>query len=195
MRDKSFDSQMFCSEVQRQCENVRENFLTTAVLISSKRLERWTNRLILKNKSQKTLVQLSILSWEMEPEIGILLRLEIEKLVENSEDLCWIRLLIQSKAHCLLFLQETKLWHTRDFFGNIFNEKELKKALGSLVFEFESTKRPRRVQRHRGYRDKGSWRAPHEHHSYYDGTSDQLLKEENRSARQDTLAFLQAFLE
>jgi hypothetical protein len=131
----------------------------------------------------------------MEPEIAILLRLEIEKLVENSEDLHWIRLLIQSKAHCLLFLQESQLWHTRDFFGNIFNEEELKKALGSLVFEFESTKRPRLPQRRRGYRDKGSWRAPHEHHSYYDGTSDQLLLEENRSARQDTLVLLQAFLE
>jgi siroheme synthase (precorrin-2 oxidase/ferrochelatase) len=195
MRDKTFDSQKFCSEVHRQCEKVRENFLTTAVLDNPKRFELWTNRLTLKNKSQKTLVQLSILSWEMEPEVGILLRLEIERIVENSEDLNWIRLLIQSKAHCLLFLQDTKLWHTRDFFGNVFNEKELKKALGSLAFQFKSTRRPRQVQRRRGYQDHGSWRAPHEHHSYYDGTSDQLLVESKRSVCQDTLAFLQAFLE
>jgi hypothetical protein len=131
----------------------------------------------------------------MEPEVGILLRLEIERIVENSEDLCWIRLLIQSKAHCLLFLQDTKLWHTRDFFGNIFNEKELKRALGSLAFQFKSVRRPRQIQRRRGYQDKGSWRAPHEHHSYYDGASDQLLVESKRSVCQDTLAFLQAFLE
>lgn len=195
MRDKSFDSQKFCSEVHRKCDNVRENFLTTAVLDNPKRFERWTNRLILKNKSKKILVQLSILSWEMEPEIGILLRLEIERVVENSEDLNWIKLLIQSKTHSLLFLQETKLWHSRDFFGNIFNEKELKKALGSFAFEFKRTKRPRRAQRRRGYQDKGSWRAPHERHSYYDGTSDQCLLEAKRSACQDTLLFLQAFLE
>lgn len=195
MRDKSFDSQIFCSEVQRKCEAVRENFLTTAVLASSKCVERWTNRLVLKDKSLKTLVNLSILSWEMEPEISVLLRMEIQEIVESSEDLDWIALLLQSKAHCLLFLQETTLWHTRDFFGNFFTEKVLKKALKTLDFQFKSSKRPREVQRHRGYQDKGSWRAPHEHHSYYDGTSDQILLEEKRSAHQDTLVFLQAFLE
>lgn len=195
MRDKSFDSQIFCSEVHHKCEEVRENFLTTAVLVNSKNFERWTNRLGLKDKSKKVLMNLSILSWWMEPGIGTLLRLEILEVVEDSEDLGWIALLLQSKAHCLIFLQETKKWHTRDFFGNIFTTKELKRALKTVYFIFESTKQPRRVQRFRGYRDKGSWRAPHEHHSYYDGTSEQNLLEEKRRIHQDTLAFLQAFLE
>jgi hypothetical protein len=195
MRDKSFDFSDFCSEVHHKCEEVCENFLTTAVLDDPKRVRQWTNRLGLKNKSQKVLVNLSILSWWMIPEIGMLLRLEILELVENNEDLGWIALLLQSKAHCLLFLQETKTWHTRDFFGNHFTASELEFALNTIYFMFESTKRPRQVQRRRGYQDKGSWRAPHKHHSYYDGTSDQILLEAKRCALQDTLAFLQAFLE
>lgn len=195
MRDQSFDSQGFLFEVYRKCEAVRENFLTTAVLDSSKCFDKWTNRIGLKRKDEKTLVNLSILSWLMEPEVGVLLRMEIQEIVKNSEDLGWIVLLLQSEGHCKLFLCDTRLWHTRDFFGNYFTTSELKKALNSIYFQLESTKRPRRVQRHRGYRDKGSWRAPHEHHSYYDGTSDQILVEEKRRTHQDTLAFLQAFLE
>lgn len=195
MRDQSFDSQGFLFEVYRKCEAVRENFLTTAVLDSSKCFDKWTNRIGLKRKDEKTLVNLSILSWLMEPEVGVLLRMEIQEIVKSSEDLGWIVLLLQSEGHCKLFLCETKLWHTRDFFGNYFTTLELKKALNSIYFQLESTKKPRRVQRHRGYRDKGSWRAPHEHHSYYDGTSDQILVEEKRRTHQDTLAFLQAFLE
>lgn len=195
MRDQSFDSQSFLSEVYRKCEAVRENFLTTAVLDSSKCFDKWTNRIGLKRKDEKTLVLLSVLSWLMEPEVGVLLRLEILEIIKNSEDLGWIALLLQSEGHCKIFLCETKLWHTRDFFGNYLTTKDLKSALNSIYFQLESTKRPRRVQRHRGYRDKGSWRAPHEHHSYYDGTSDQNLLEEKRRTHQDTLAFLQAFLE
>lgn len=195
MRDKSFNSQIFCSEVLHKVEDVSEYFLTTAVLISSKRFEKWTNRIGLKDRSQTTLVNLSILSWFMEPEIGILLRMEVQEVIKNNEDLFWIALLLQSKAHCLLFLQETQLWHTRDFFGNIFTTAEMKKALKSIYFIFYSSRQPRRKQRRRGYQDKGSWRAPHEHHSFYDGTAEQILLEENRSINQDTLELLQAFLE
>lgn len=196
MRDISFDSQSFLVELEHVVGKKRQHFLlSTSALDNSNRLRDWENSFILRDRSFTSLVILSIFSWYIPEEFGILLRMDIQEKVKNNEDLGFVELLLISKAHCLNFLLDTKLWHTRDFFGNILCEKNIKKALDSVKFRFRKKKKPTKLVYRRGYKDKGSRRKDVNPNAFIDTSS--LVREEEikKQSHLDTLAFLQAFLE
>lgn len=195
MRNPHFDAGRFSAEVRRRGKKARENFLTDAALVNPTLESSFENRLGLKVRDADSLVLLSIMSWYLDPGIGVLLRLEILEKIENNRDLVWIKLLLDSEPRAILFLQETQLWDTNQFFGNLFTDKMMKKVSRSLYLKFKSKRRPRRKVRRRGYQDKGTWRAPHEHHSFYDGTKEQIVLEQERRSYKDSLLFLRGFLE
>lgn len=194
MRNLRCSSETFCSNVKSQIRLCDEFFLRTSALVSSKRLEKWTNRIHLKSKSSTTLVLLAIASWQMEPEIAILLRFELQEIINNNEDLDWLRFLIQSEAHCYIWLLETQKWSSRHFFGNICTQQQITKALKSIKFEFQRTSKPTRVQRRRGYKDKGSLKkvSPNQ---FIDFTAEQKELERKRESLRNTYLLLQGFLE
>lgn len=193
MRDIRCSSETFCSNIRSQIESCDEFFLRTSALVSPKRLERWENRIVLKDKSSTTLALLAVASWQMEPGIGILLRLEIQELVETNEDLDWLRFLIQSETYCYLWLIETQKWNVREFFGNYLTKNNLTKALKSIRFKFRTTSSPTRVQRRRGYKDKGSLKKDHAD-QFCDCTKEHMVLESYRESLQDTYLLLQGFL-
>lgn len=196
MRDISFDSQSFLIELEHVVGKKRQHFLlSTSALDNSNRLQDWENSFILKDRSLTSLVILSIFSWYIPEEFGILLRLDIHEKVKNNTDLGFVELLLISKGHCLNFLLDTRLWHTRDFFGNILNEKNIKKALNSVKFRFRNKKKPTKLVYRRGYKDKGSRRKDVNPNAFIDTSSLVREEETKKQSHLDTLAFLQAFLE
>jgi hypothetical protein len=154
---------------------------------------RFLNSIRLKTNSKRKLTYLAILSWYLPPEIGILLRLALEEYIDNKEDLAELDLLLHNRGEMLVFLQETSKWHSRDFFGNIANSENAKNCKHFFCLEFSTRKKPKRVQRHRGYRDKGTYRFDWEVHEAGEYRVEQMRLEEHRQAIQDTISLCRGF--
>jgi hypothetical protein len=74
------------------------------------------------------------------------------------EDQIVLEILLSSKGETKVFLIETSLWSTRDFFGNIlmkgmraYNRLEFRKRKSKIIFP----------KRKRGYHDHGALRPAH----------------------------------
>lgn len=103
------------------------------------------------------LIVLSILSHYMEPEVSILIRMALEDILKNkkgSEDLL---LLIESRAVAWNFLLTSIRFNKRRLKG-LLSKKNIENTLNSLKlkFVFEPESHPKRLVRHKGYRDKGA---------------------------------------
>jgi hypothetical protein len=143
----------------------------------------------IKNLKSKELFELALVSWYLPEEVAILLRLDLEQIASklSDEDFHKIPLMmvLSSKAETLLFLQETSLWSTQEFFGNYLTPGILKK-LRPLILS------PRVVkpQRKRGYHDQGT-RAFDSHYlrvrAFWRDTELHLEIEKNRQALKDSI--------
>ena len=148
-----------------ECEKV----LTERLRLSSAKIEVATRTVVidpnlnndleycfhLRGKSLNSLIALAIGSWYLK-EAGFLLRMDLEEKLHtlSNEDQFLLKFFLSSKGEMLLFLKETTLWSTRDFFGNL---------LPLIVQEINllrySPKRSGKVVKkvfRRGYNDKGS---------------------------------------
>lgn len=194
MRDHNLDSQSFCSELERLCQSAvsQVKFLRSSVSDTSKCLTyfRFENSFRIKSSSTRILTILSILVWFFPEEFQVLLVMDLQEKWKDKDDSILGELLLRSKGHCLNFLLETSLWHTRDFFGNVITRDNLELALSKVVPALSTRKKPRRVQRHRGYRDKGTLKLQHEIHDCSDLTSEQNEIEEQRCTTQDSINFM-----
>lgn len=142
----------------------RSNLFTTPV-VNNPNFHYGESRFALKKLSSKELAFLTIASWYL-GDLGLYLRLDLEEELEKRElednykiiaDIC-----IESRAHSEIFILETKLWHSRDFYGNIL--PDIIRTLNALRFVNPSVK-VKTPQRKRGYHDKGS-RALDPHWKY-----------------------------
>lgn len=157
-------------ELRSKCESLR-----SAVSDNSK----WQGNLDLTNlrlpnKARKftEMVKLICFHWYFPEEIRWLFKLWIEDniIAEYSEVLT---VMLTSKDVSLGYLLIQDLWSDRDLWGNILptgktKEGKIKPAIpwfnSNLVGFCPKTGKVKRVQRHRGYRDKGTLRFPHEEH-------------------------------
>lgn len=197
MRDSIFNKENFVEQI--------ENFITTE---SQKRIETLRshvidspnflseNYLVLPYKL-KSILALSFFSWWLPEEIGVLLREEIyEKRLRrySLEDKALIEQFLQSKYHSILFVEESNLWHSRDFFGNFLVEGN--KCLERLRFRRINTKviYPKRK---RGYDDHGSRVPDSKWLPKYDYSLTELQNsiEEERKTQEDSVAMMKGFLE
>lgn len=195
MRDSFLDSQSLIRSVERICKDKDIQNYSTELLsrISPNDYVVFQNRIRLRRKDLNYLIALTILSWYIPEELGVLLRLEISEEFLKINPL--FLALLENKGLTFEFLRMTKLWHTRDFFGNILNEKLIKDIYESLELIFVYTEKPvKKPHRHRGYRDKGSLRMSHEYHNFADLTTEQIRIEEEEKISQDTLQFLIGFI-
>lgn len=194
MRDLNrLDLVSFNSEVEKKISRNTRNFFRTSALISSNRLLEFENRLNVKTNDSTDLLVLGIVSWYLPEEDGFLLRLELEEKIGNNLDLDWIRFVLNSKAEMLIFLQETSLWHTRDFFGNIITDNNLTRLAKLVKPKFKTKKPPRRLVRRRGYKDKGSLREIHTYHDFSIRTKELKELEQRRQSSTQTTDFLRGW--
>lgn len=195
MRDQSFDSQSFCIQLDRLMKSQDVRTLSAELLsrITPNGNSKFLNEFVIRRRDKNVLVLLAIFSWYAPEEIGILLRLNLERFSTSSE-FWFLAIMLESKGSMLNFLTETRLWSTRDFFGNILNERRLKSLKYYLSPLCESKKRPKRVIRHRGYRDKGSLRISSDKHDLFTGSREQQKIEEQREVLHDSYLFLRGFI-
>lgn len=147
--------------------------------------------------SVKERLLLSCISWYLEDELGVLLRLKLEEEVNRfgPDYSIKLSLLLQSKGGMINYILESNvLGNTpQEVFGNILAIHPKIK-----VYPYKERK-AKRLIRHRGYRDKGTLRLQHEYHG--ENESDwiddqrQLDIEEQREIQQDTIQLLMGFLQ
>jgi len=192
----SFDSQHFISECEKFLIEYSEILFRSSASDSPKWLRAdFVNLIALKSRKIEDLVLLSLFSYYIPEEVGVLLRLALQEYCDKNPEVFWLHFLLQGKGLMYNFLCMTNLWSTRDFFGNILTKKRSKKFLNLFSFVFKTRKKPKRVLRHRGYRDKGTLKEIHEYHSFASFTKEMNELEEQREILKDTLLFLQGFLE
>jgi len=140
---------------------------------------------------------LVILSWWISEEIGVILREDIrDKRLKrfNLEDQFLIETFLMGKNKTIQVLNDSSLWHSRDFFGNILYEGN--RCLERLRFRKNRTKviYPKRK---RGYDDHGSRVPDSKWLPKYDYSLTELQNEieAERKSQEDTLDFLKGFLE
>lgn len=149
----------------------------------------------LKDTKLDDLIRLGIFSWYVPREIGILLRMDIELKAKklSPEDRSLISQFLDSKERMLVFLQETHLWHTREFFGNLLSKKH---SLDRFLNLSPLRRKLKRAQRKRGYNDHGSKTPEHRWlpTSDYSLTELQNLIEEKREIFNETSKFIEGLL-
>lgn len=195
MRDKNFNPIKFFEQLEQQntvvptmCESLRKqvvddpNFLTANTL------------LILPDKLQE-IEALALLSWWMPLEVRYLVQLGIEEKIKklSPEDQVISKILLKTKEEALIWLSETSVLHSRDFFGNFLRKGVL--ALRSLKFVQRKIKIVK-PQRKRGYHDHGSLRPSHcwKPTSDWSLTEQQNQIERKRKSIKDTIKFLRGLI-
>lgn len=197
MRLYSSSSEVFCNEIERRCSLICENFLSPAVFDSPTLRERFTNSVKIKTRKLQTLELVAVLSWFHKDQwIGWMIREELAMIIEEDEEkFFFLNFYLQSKAKTLIYLLETSRYHSDEFFGILGSKSEIAKVYSSVKFRFKPTGPVSKPQRRRGYKDKGSLKLAHEKRSIGPQVRLQQRLEEEKRARQDTLALLQGFLE
>jgi hypothetical protein len=164
-------------------------------------LNLFENNLRIFSKKTDVLLSLTIISWYLPKEIGILLLLELEEKQKflNEKDLILFRIFSTSKEVMLSFLFLTNKWHSRDLFGNILRNGL--RELENLRFKRRIFKEIPRKERKRGYQDHGSRRPDFKWlpSSDYSFTLIQNSKEKKKlklqAKYQRILKFLENFLQ
>lgn len=138
-------------------------------------------------------LRICCLYWYMCEEDRILLSFELEKHRKNL-DYSFIDCCLESKSMFLLWLLETKEWHTRDFFSNILNEKMLNLTWKTIIPVYDNQKRKvTKEVRRRGYKDKGTRRLLHENHGIRHTVLTEEEEEERKSLLSSSLEILKGF--
>jgi hypothetical protein len=139
---------------------------------------------------------LAIGSWFLPEAVGVLVRMDLEEKQKylSLEDRTLLSLCLDSKAEMLLWLQETRLYHSRDFFGNMV--PKILKVIQTIKFRRIKPRKVLKVQRKRGYDDKGSRVPDHKVLPKSDWSLTELQNEieQKRAQQLDTLEFIRGFL-
>lgn len=159
------------------------------------KLEDW---IIVYPKDFRLLRSLAILQWYL-PEIWhwrIFLDLKEKTFSQlNQKQRIEILLLLESKEIMEIYLYETKRYTGSEIFGNILGN-DLKDLFKILRLRRNLKSKPKRIERHRGYRDHGSRRPDHQWlpQEDYSFTEYQNLKERNLKLQTRTVTVLSDFL-
>lgn len=195
MRDTCLDYGSFFQEIERIAREFSSKVFRSSAPDNSKWLRhpRFENEFILTSRSLKKLSRLAILSWYIPDEYGILIRFAIRDYISLNPDLMILDFLTKSKEEMKLYLYHTNYWHSRDFFGNIIKEDLTLKDLPILP-KMAKNSFPKRVQRHRGYRDKGTLKFSHEIHDLSNRTLEEKELEDERRSYKDARSFLEGWI-
>jgi hypothetical protein len=157
----------FVEKVRKTAIELAENFLRTKVSVNPTRLDSEFLNGFHVPSNKEELIALCILSWYLPPAEGILLQLDLEEELKHTESsLC--RAMLTSEQRMLNFLILTQEWTEASFYEKILSERNIKAATNHVSKKMRSHLRPKEPIRRRGYKDKGTLKLLHEHHSDYD---------------------------
>lgn len=195
VRDTHLDFNSFFLEIERIAREFSSKVFRSSAPDNSKWLSdpRFENDFVLTSRSLVKLSRLAILSWYVPEEYGILFRLTIREYISLNPDLMILDFLTKSKEEMKVFLYHTTKWHSRDFFGNVLKEGMDLKDI-PVRPKMKTRRRPKRVQRHRGYRDKGTLKFSHEIHDLSNRTLEEKELEDERRLYKDVRSFLEGWI-
>lgn len=196
MRNLS-DLNSFCIQLEKVAQELSSecNLLRTTIIDSPTFHEEYDSHIVL-SRTLEELLFLGVIVWYLpSKEHQLYLRLELERVSYFKENYV-LRLLLKSKGHMIIFLQETSLWTQRSFFGNVLCRTMSSKINRNLRFR-KRNKKVRYPKRKRGYDDKGSLRLAHEWKPSSDFSLTELQQEieEERTSQSDTAEFISGWLE
>lgn len=196
MRDKSLCIESFLSELEQLCKSCSQSnvFRITTVVANPNFPEEYLTDLILP-RDLDDLIALAISSWYVDsPIVQSVIQLHLfEKLVDP--DYWMLELFLASKVRCELFLVETTMYHTRDFWGNLITQSRLQRVFKNLNFVRRSNL-VKETQRKRGYHDKGSMKPLHKWMPTHDWSLTQLHYEleQKRKTLDDTVLLIEGII-
>lgn len=196
MRDRNFNSSDFISGLERYMTRFRTKLeLLRSDVVDNPNFSYDSFVFNVSTLGPDEVLGLALLSWYAPREVSLYLRMDLEKRIKQFllEDQAKISLCLSSKGTCLNFLQETTLWHSRDFFGNILDKLSRRLRVLRIMRPKRKVKRP---QRKRGYHDHGS-RVPE--HRWKPKSDYELVMKQNqieleRLALKDTISFMEGWL-
>lgn len=128
--------------------------LRTSVCDNPNFCDSYLTDIVLPRTKEDILRLILLLHLGIPDEFGVLIQLELEKRLNRYDELSWMQILLDPKI-LNVWILENQEYSTRDWFGNILNERELIRLVKSLRFKKKNTV-VKKVQRKRGYTDKGS---------------------------------------
>lgn len=185
------------------CRELRKNFRASARSYDEllrKAVSILTTGQDVRISVPRTLEELKILScisWYLDDRLGILLRFKIQEQIPHFDEEGQIRLslLLNSEPEMIIYILESDILgkNPNEVFGNIRAKQPRIKVQPNIP------RKPKRLIRHRGYRDKGSLRLGSEYlteeRKDFTATEEQNLIEEKREEIQDTIDFNFGFIQ
>jgi hypothetical protein len=115
------------------------------------------NEIKIRNKNFQSFLFYVIFSYYHNvEEYRYLMRLTLIEQLRKNPEFFWLEAVLSNKALFLEWLVSTDLISYRSFKGLISNKELIRELQTSIVFCYRSSVSPKRVQRPRGYRDKGT---------------------------------------
>jgi hypothetical protein len=194
LRDSQLNKEFVLQLEERLTRNVTESdsLLRKQVVVDPNFLILDLDRIYFPSRKLDDLLALSLASWWLPEEFRYYVQFELHRMKNyfTLEDQVLFELLLSSKAEAIIFLMETNLWHTRDFFGNFLPKAE--KMANTIKFFRKNKNIVKRPKRKRGYDDHGSRRPDHKWLESHDisFTEEQNLIEQKRDAKESTSHFL-----
>lgn len=154
---RNSDSISILTETEKVISGHQEKMfalLRTSVCDNSNFCEDFLTDIVLPRTKDDLLRLILLVHLGIPDEFGVLIQIELEKRLSKYDELSWMEILLDPKYLKVWILQNSE-YSTRDWFGNILNERELSRLVKSLRFKKKNTY-VKKVQRKRGYTDKGS---------------------------------------
>jgi hypothetical protein len=107
-------------------------------------------------KYQELLGYLIILHYVDDELLQWYIRIDLELFLIKNFQFYWLSVLTEEREFLLKWLLNQRTITSRTFFGNICCKKNLIRCWNLIKIRFSTRIRPKRTQRHRGYRDKGT---------------------------------------
>lgn len=95
--------------------------------------------------------------YPLEETIACYIYLDLYDFIEENSESFWLIALMDNRETFLRYLEVQETMTEQQFFAGICNETFLEECLNSIVYRFEEKlRKPKRVIRRKGYRDKGT---------------------------------------
>jgi len=144
----SYQKKNVCPQKASLDSSLAENQLVIGVKFPSTKFKRILSYLVLYHY------------YPQDELISCYFQLDLFDFIKGSPEY-WFVVLLENQDLFLKYLIEQEVLTEQQFFAGIVNVKNLEETLDSIVFQFEERlKRPRRLVRRKGYRDKGSLGNP-----------------------------------
>lgn len=190
-------SQRFIRECEKHFLNSAELIKTSCSENTARYLQQGVDHYFsIQKNGVWSFLKLCCISWYLPEELRFTLQLDLldKKSQFGPEYEQRVALLLESKAKMLIYILESNTWRNpEEFFGKFFANRI------NIQVKRKSTIKPKKVQRHRGYRDHGSRRLGfeflREEEKDFTGRELQNLIEQTREDRETSLQFWSGFLD